>query len=101
MRERAGEGGKKKRRGRPGQKERKREKKQERMYGLRGRHYYKKEVTNDNSTCFHKQKFSKVIVEDTKMVHESCHVLLVSLIRLKTSTKILSLGLSKMDRTRK
>lgn len=64
-------------------------------------HYYKKEVTNDNSTCFHKQKFSKVIIEDTKMVHESFHVLLVSLIRLKTSTKILSLGLSKMDRTRK
>lgn len=49
-------------------------------------HSYK-EVTNDNSTCFHKQKFSKVIIEDTKTAHESFHVLLFSPIILKMSTK--------------
>lgn len=41
-----------------------------------------------------KQVFSKVIIEDTKMVRESLHLLLFSL-TLKTY-KILGLGLSKI-----
>lgn len=56
-------------------------------------HYFTKEVTNDNWTSFRKQTFSKVVVEDTKMVHESFHLLLFSLI-LKTY-KTPGLGLSK------
>lgn len=45
--------------------------------------------------------FSKVITADTKMVRETFHPLQFSLTILQTSTKILSVGLSKMDSTRK
>lgn len=58
------------------------------------------EGTNDSSTWFHKQNFSKVI-EDTKVVHETFHLLLIVTYHTKNMYKILSLGLSKMDSTRK
>lgn len=45
--------------------------------------------------------FSKVITANTKMVRETFHPLQFSLTILQTSTKILSVGLSKMDSTRK
>lgn len=92
--------GKEERREGRDQKRQRRKEKRNKKEGMVWRwHCYTKEVTNNNWTCFRKQKFSKVVIEDTKMVHESFHLLLFSLI-LKTY-KTPGLGLSKKDSTRK